>query len=349
MDPSSIVNRSDLIVITGANGFVGKRVVDLLLEYGFTKLRCLVRTGGGLAAAQERAVSCGARLEVFSGNLLSLDDCRQLANGASVIIHLAAGRGKSFAGCFMDSALATRNLLEAARTEVGLKRFLSISSISVYSGADMRPGELVDEASPVETEHMEKFDAYSYGKIKQDELVIAYGKEYGIPYAILRPGLVYGPGKKTIPGRLGIEVFSIFIHVGGRNRLPLIYIDNCAEAVVRAAIADGINGEVLLAIDDELPRSRDFLRLFKENVRHFPSITIPYSVFYLLSLIWEKYSEWSKGQVPPIFNRRSCAAYYQSQRYTNRKLKERTGWMPRVGFIEASRRYFEFMKREEIS
>ena len=49
-------------------------------------------------------------------------------------------------------------------------------------------------------------DAYCYGKVKQDELVMAYGKQFGIPYVIIRPGYVYGPGKKAMSGRVGLWI-----------------------------------------------------------------------------------------------------------------------------------------------
>jgi nucleoside-diphosphate-sugar epimerase len=340
-----IVCTSDLFLVTGANGFVGSKVVEILLEYGFTNIRCLVRSENNIQALKSLGESQRAHVEIIQGNLLSREDCAQAVLGVSVIIHLAAGTGKSFAGCFMNSAVATRNLLDAARQLTHLKRFLSVSSLSVYSGALLRRGQLVDESSPMETEHMARFDPYCYGKIKQDELVMRYGKDYGIPFAIVRPGVVYGPGKRAIPGRVGIDTFGIFLHLGGANKLPIIFVDNCAEAVVLAAIVRGVNNEVFVAVDDELPRSRDFLRLFKKNVRRFPSIRIPYRLFYTLNWAWERYSIRSEGQLPPVFNRRICAAYYQRQRYTNQKLKDVTGWKPRVTFEEASRRYFEFMRQ----
>jgi nucleoside-diphosphate-sugar epimerase len=293
---------------------------------------------------QQIADSSKAEVEFIQGNLLSRADCRRAARDASLIFHLAAGTGKSFAGCFMDSALATRNLLDAVLEGTHLKRFLSVSSLAVYSGLQIRPGDILDEKCPIETDHMSRYDAYCYGKIKQDEIVLTYGKEHGLPYVIVRPGVVYGPGKKSIPGRVGVDTFGIFLHLGGNNKIPVIFVDNCAEAIVRSGIVDGIDGEVVNAVDDDLPTSREFLRLYKENVHPFFSIDIPYPVFYHLNWLWEKYSKWSEGQLPPVFNRRNCAAYYQMQRYSNRKLKELTGWTPRVPFGEASRRYFEFMK-----
>ena len=49
-----------------------------------------------------------------------------------------------------------------------------------------------------------------------------------------------------------------------------------------------------------------------------------------MCLLWEKYSSWSKKQLPPVFNRRRCSAEWKGNRYSNQKLKERLGWKPRV-------------------
>jgi nucleoside-diphosphate-sugar epimerase len=339
-----IVDKTDLILITGAAGFVGSKVLEVLLEYGFTRLRCLVRSNRNLGELRRIVDSSKAQVEFVEGNLMSPDDCRQAARDVSLILHMAAGTGKSFADCFMNSAVSTRNLLDAALEVAHLKRFLNVSSLAVYSGFNMCRGLVLDEGCPIENDHMARFDPYCYGKIKQDEIVIRYGREHGLPFVILRPGVVYGPGKKSLTGRVGIDTFGIFIHLGGSNRIPIIYVDNCAEAIILAGVTEGIDGETFIAVDDNLPTSRQFLRLYKKNVRRFFSIYVPYSVSYCLHWLWEKYSKWSEGQLPPVFNRRNCATYYQRQLYSNRKLKERTGWSPRVPFEDASRRYFEFMK-----
>jgi nucleoside-diphosphate-sugar epimerase len=347
MKYNRIIDKTDRILVTGANGFVGSNVVAVLLGYGFTRLRCLVRSGRNLPSLQRIAGSSKADVEIVQGNLLSREDCRRAAKDVSVVLHLAAGIGKSFSGCFMDSVVTTRNLLDATLEGTCLKRFLNVSSLAVYAGTGLRAGDVLDEASPVETDYMARFDPYSYGKIKQDEMVLSYGREYGLPYAILRPGPVYGPGKRAIPGRVGIDTFGTFLRIGGGNPLPLIYVENCADAVVLAGIVEGVDGEVFNAVDDELPTSREFLRLYKKSVRPFFSIPVPYRVFYGMSMLWEKYSRWSEGQLPPVFHPRQCATYYQRQRYSNRKLKERTGWSPKVPFEEASRRYFEYMRNGE--
>jgi hypothetical protein len=110
-----------------------------------------------------------------------------------------------------------------------------------------------------------------------------------------------------------------------------------------------VDGEVFNIVDDELPRSKDFLRDFKQNARRFPSISIPYQLFYLFCHCWEGYSAWSKGQLAPVFNRRRCAAYWKGNIYSNDKAKRMLGWFPRVPYAEAARLHFEYFKKTPVS
>ncbi|HOB32665.1 MAG TPA: NAD-dependent epimerase/dehydratase family protein [Verrucomicrobiota bacterium] len=340
-----IVSTSEPVLVTGANGFLGCKVVETLLSHGFSRIRCLVRPTS-IVADLEKVIGAGRdRVEVLAGNLLSPEFCRRAAQGVSVVYHLAAGIEKSFPGSFLNTVVTTRNLLDAVLDTGALKRFVNISSFAVYSTTKLRRGQLQDENCPVEEAHEERFDAYCYAKVKQDEIVQEYGAKRGLPYVILRPGAVYGPGtRQAITGRVGIGTFGVFLHLGGSNPLPLTYIDNCAEAIVLAGVKAGIDGHTFNIVDDELPTSRRFLKLYKRHVRPFRSLYVPYSAFYLFCVLWEKYARWSQGQLPPAFNRHRCSAVWKRVRYSNRKLKELVGWSPRVSFNEASQRYFSYLK-----
>jgi nucleoside-diphosphate-sugar epimerase len=199
----------------------------------------------------------------------------------------------------------------------------------------------LDESCPVEERPELRGDAYCFAKVKQEEIVTEYGKRLGIPYAIVRPGYVYGPGKEDITGRVGIGTFGVFLHLGGSNTIPFTYVENCAEAIVLAGLKRGIDGEVFNVVDDDLPSSRQFLRLYKRNVRHFTSIYVPHVVSYALCSLWEKYSNWSQGQLPPVFNRRRWHTQWKKTRYSNDKVKSRLGWTPPVPTVEGLRRYFQ--------
>ena len=161
----------------------------------------------------------------------------------------------------------------------------------------------------------------------------------------MRPGTVYGPGKNAITGRIGIDTFGIYFHMGGKNQIPFTYVDNCADATVMAAIKKGGDGEIYNIVDDDLPISCEFLKMYKEKVKHFRSININNRLSYLLCFLWEKYSKWSEGQLPPVFNRSRWAAEWKGHRYSNQKLKNLLGWEPKVTTGEALKCYFEYSQK----
>src|SRR5438128_5064808 len=223
MNFKGIAGSEDRILITGSSGFIGAKVVETLLEYGFSKLRCFVRPSSRLERLEKVLSRFDAwkNVEVISGDLVSREDCQKAAKGVSIIYHLAAGIEKSFAGAFMNSVLATRNLIDAFLESGQPRRFVNVSSFAVYSNLKLKRGALLDETCALEDAPQKRFDAYCFGKLKQEELVKEYGRRRKLPYVIIRPGAVFGPGKQALSGRVGIDTFGFFIHLGGSNRLPL--------------------------------------------------------------------------------------------------------------------------------
>jgi nucleoside-diphosphate-sugar epimerase len=341
-----IIDSTDQILITGSNGFIGSKVVKALLNDGFINLRCLVRPSSDVSALNRLIdMHPAAKIEIVKGNLLCQDDCNKLTEHVQVIYHLAAARGdKSFSNAFLNSVVTTKNLLNSAAQSCSLRRFVNVSSFSVYSNYNLGRGDLLDEMTQLEDDPVTRGDAYCYAKLRQDELAVEYCKKFDIPYVILRPGVVYGPGNKGIHGRIGIGTFGIFLHLGGANRIPLTYVNNCADAIMRAGLVAGIDGEVFNVVDDDLPTSRKFLQMYKKNVKQFKSFYVPYRIFYLFCYAWEKYSSWSEGQLPPVFNRKMCSTYWKGNRYSNDKVKKLLDWKPNVRFEEAMMNYFAYQK-----
>jgi hypothetical protein len=72
-------------------------------------------------------------------------------------------------------------------------------------------------------------------------------------------------------------------------------------------------------------------------VRRFKSVYLPHAVSHALCYLWEKYSQWSNGQLPPVFTRARWYAYWRKTRYSNQKLKARLGWIPKVPTAEGLR------------
>src|SRR5258707_13023962 len=78
------------ILVTGSSGFIGVKVVETLLEYGFSRLRCFVRPSRELRRLR-KAVShfgAGRNFECVTGDLFTRADCREAVDGASLTHHL---------------------------------------------------------------------------------------------------------------------------------------------------------------------------------------------------------------------------------------------------------------------
>jgi nucleoside-diphosphate-sugar epimerase len=318
------------------------------VDRGFRNLVCFARPSSDLAGIegivnQRRP---GVRIEVIKGNLLSRADCETACNDVAVVYHLAAGTGeKSFPDAFMNSVVATRNLLDATQACARLRRFVLVSSFTVYTNCGKPHGRLLDESCQIEARPELRGDAYCFAKVKQEQLLAEYGKRFGIPYVVVRPGSVYGGSKSQITGRVGLGTFGFFLHLGGSNTIPFTYVENCADAIVLAGLVEGVNGEAFNAVDDDLPSSRHFLRQYKNNVRSFKSVYVPHAISHALCYLWETYSKWSNGQLPFAFNRKRWHMEWKKTRYSNQKLKARLGWAPKVPTAEAMRRYFQSCKQ----
>jgi nucleoside-diphosphate-sugar epimerase len=343
-DAPFIIRADDPILITGAGGFIGSRLVKSLLDLGFRHLRCFARPSSRMASVDSLSGlrNHGSQIEIVTGNLLSREDCAAAAKDVAVVFHLAAGRGeKSFPDAFMNSVVTTRNLLEASVRHGCLRRFVNTSSFTVYTNRKKPRRRLLDESCPIEEHAERRGEAYCFAKVKQEEIVIEYGRRFRIPYVIVRPGHVYGPGNEAITGRVGIGTFGIFLHLGGSNTIPLTYVDNCADAIALAGLIEGVDGEVFNVVDDDLPSSRQFLRLYKQNVARFTSLYVPHVVSYALCSLWERYSTWSHGQLPPVFNRNRWHSNWKKTYYSNHKLRARLGWEPKISTAEGLAYYFE--------
>ncbi|MCR4410334.1 MAG: NAD(P)-dependent oxidoreductase [Candidatus Saccharicenans sp.] len=342
-----IIGSDDLILVTGAAGFIGRYLVGELIKKGYSNIRCLARETSDLSGLKSiiHREKGQDKCTIALGNLLRADDCYEITEGVKVIYHLAAGTGtKSFSEAYLNSVVTTKNLIEASLRHGCLKRLVNVSSFAVYTNLNKKTEKILDETCPVEASPESRAEAYCYGKVKQDELVINYGREKGLPYVIVRPGTVYGPGKCFIPGRVGIDSFGPFLHLGGSNPLPLSYVANCAEAIMLCGLVPELEGQIFNIVDDNLPSSRKFLRLYKKYVKNIRSIYIPKFMSLLFCIFWEKFSRWSSGQIPPVYTYREWAAYWKKTYYSNMKLKQLTGWKPRVSTEEGLKTFFEYCR-----
>ncbi len=326
-----------MIAVTGATGFLGREIVRTALRNELGPVRCLVRPGTGVARL--RAAGLEARgIEVVPCRLEDPDVVARALRGAEVVYHAAAAKTGSPAALVASTVVASEGVYRGALA-AGVGRLVLVSSFGTVAVAPLGRNAVVDERAMLEP-HPERRDAYAFSKQRQEALAWRLHAEEGLPLTVVRPGFVFGPGQEILGTRIGLRAFGLFLHLGGRNEVPLTYVENCAEAVVLAGTAPGAAGEVVHVVADDLPTRAALLRRYRRDVAPLLVLPLPYALLRPLSRLNAWDSARTDGHLPPVFTPYKVDSLWRPQRYSNEKAKALLGWTPAVPMSEALDRTF---------
>ena len=203
-----------MILVTGANGFVGRNLVGRLRKDGIA-VRALVRN----PAKAARLRDLGA--ELAEGDISNPSSLETAVKGCDRVVHLVGiiqeAPGVTFKGVHIDG---TRNVLDAAKKE-GVKQFFLQSALGTRPNAKSQ---------------------YHRTKWEAEELVRASG----LPFTILRPSLIYGPGDLfTIRLAETIKISPVLPVIGsGRSKIQPIFIDDVTECIQKISTSDSYLNEM---------------------------------------------------------------------------------------------------------
>ncbi len=332
-----------IVLVTGAGGFLGPSVVERLLTRSDLIIRCMVRSSVSLRL-QQLVSRHPDRIEIVPGNLLSATHITGVLRDVDTVFHLAAGLRGSPADIFLNTVVASKQLLSAISDVNSVRRVVLISSFSVYGAATQPKGALIDEEFALDA-HPERRDPYSFAKARQEQLFVAAASaQHSFELITVRPGVIYGPGGGGMSTRVGLRLPGMLLHLGRNNLLPLTYVENCAEAVAVAGTQPYPAPHRIVNVhDDDLPSSRRYLNLYRSHVEKLRFLTLPYSATMLLARMVEWYHAYSKGQLPALITPYKAAALWKGNRFSNARLKA-MGWRQIVPTRDALMLTFEHLK-----
>ncbi|MEI7482008.1 MAG: NAD-dependent epimerase/dehydratase family protein [Elusimicrobiota bacterium] len=234
-------SHNELILVTGATGFIGKNLVTELAGRGLN-VRCFVRAGSDCSLLKRLNV------EIAVGDLLDPPSILRALEGVSVVYHLAAtvrpagsiySKGGFGRLCFRTNVDGAMNLARACLAKK-VERLVHYSSV-----ASAGPGVNITEDCA-----SRPFSVYGRSKLEGEQQILGLFKSFGLPVTVIRPGMVYGPhsGAWRMLFRLVNLGFSLSIK-GTEIRMPMCYVGNLIEATI--AIGEtGKSGEVYFVSDE---------------------------------------------------------------------------------------------------
>jgi nucleoside-diphosphate-sugar epimerase len=316
------------ITITGGTGFIGRHVAAEAVRRGH-QVRVLARPGSHAAAAADG-------IDVVHQDLRSPAGLAEALRGSAVVVHCAAALGGDRATQEAVTVGGTKNLV-GAMDEAGVGRIVGIGTFAVYDTLRIPVGAVLDESSPLEQD----LDARApYVRVKRDQegIIVAAAAANGGSWTILRPGLVFGPGR-TWFHHLGIAGAGNWVCLAPDSLLPLTYVANCAEAIVLAAESGNADGEILNLVDDDLPTRRDYVERLSERTTPRPRVAaLPWSLLDRLSRVAASTDRTlfrGHAPIPDLLRPASLHARCKPLRYTNARAKHVLGWQPRIAWRDA--------------
>lgn len=243
--------RNETVLVDGAAGYLGRRVVKELLAVGF-RVRATDLPGTDLSYAKD----LGA--EIVYADLLDREAISRAMAGADYVVHAAAlfSLTADRETLRQVNVTGTENILAAA-AENNIRHFIHISTSDVYGTLKYLPGDENHPQNPI--------NDYAVSKKEGEAVVWRYSKERRLPVTVVRPSAIYGPGSVYIAGVfffwpivIRLSGIPYYPFIRGGSKLTFAYIDDVAGAVGFLLGRNDAFGEAYNIADEEYIYSANF-------------------------------------------------------------------------------------------
>jgi nucleoside-diphosphate-sugar epimerase len=318
-------------LVTGATGFSGAVLVRRLVEAG-ARVRAIARPSSSLDALRDLPIDW-VRGEVFDEPTLA-----RASSGVHFVFHLAAAyRTASRDDDYYRQVhvVSTERLVRQARAQPDFQRFVHVSTIGVHGHIEHPPADETTPFSPG--------DIYQRTKAEAETWLREHAPTLGVPFTIVRPSAIYGPGDTRLLKLFRFASYGVFPMLGRRDTLyHLVHVEDLARILCLAAVHPDAAGEAFIAGDPApLTMSRIMTIIGDALGRRVRIVRFPAGPVFLLADVCERACR-PLGLEPPL-HRRRVAFYTKDRAFDTRKLRDRLGYECRVrpedGLAETARWY----------
>lgn len=252
--------RATRVLVIGGHGFIGRNLVDLLVDSG-CDVTIGSRSPGNQRGAVRTLVVDVARRETVDAAVAEAD----------VVYHLATGGGDTWSDFERDFIYGTRNVAEAC-LHYGVRRLIYTSSIAaLYLGKRRK----LTEADGRDRKPLGRA-MYSRAKILAEQVLIDFQRNHDLPVVIMRPGVVVGSRGMLNHSGVGYWPCDVCC-IGwnhGRTPLPFVLVRDVAAAMFAALDAPEIDGMNFNLVGDVRPTAREYISRLataaRRNYRYYP-------------------------------------------------------------------------------
>ena len=277
------MQNKEIAVVTGANGFVGSHLVDLLLEKNY-EVRCITRKSSNLKWLE------GKKVEIYDCGLFDKEGLDKAFNEANYIFHVAGVvKSKTPEGYFKGNVETTRNLLDVSLNNLdSIKRFVVVSSQTVTGPSlDGKPVTEETECRPITT----------YGKSKLEEEKVALTYTDKLPITICRAPAVYGERDTEIFIYFNTFSKGLTTTIGFNKKvLSLIHVTDLVNGIYLSAKSEKSAGQTYF-VSSEKYYTWPEINTITANVigKKAVIIKVPHFLVYTIAAIAQFFALFSKN------------------------------------------------------
>lgn len=242
------------VLVTGATGFIGGRLTEILRLREGCEVRALVHN-----PSKASRIAC-LPVEMVMGDLASEEDAKKLVAGCDAVVHCAIGTAWGDRQKIFDVTVGGTQRLAKAALAAGVNRFVHISTFAVH---DLTKPGVIDETT---TPTPPPGNDYAESKLAADRVIDDLVKE-GLCAATLRLANVYGPFSTIWATRpIGFLAKGQLVLPESQANLPssTVYVDSVVEAIVQAlrCPADKVKGQLFTVSDGDAMTWAEFYGFF---------------------------------------------------------------------------------------